>query len=1202
MTDKEKYISEKMRILVGKEGYKKPQAYQIAISMYNKKQKAQQGLTQNDGYFYQSRNLPQGETIYRNNYDPSFLNSIEKVQTFKGKGYGNKVQNVEDFLNTHSWFFDTDEKRNQLRSAIQNQGSQQIVKDFQNAYNTEVSNRARQSGMNDQEVSRLISEVGFDNSGLNATDGLFGAYTSSRPMFDYTLGRPQTVQSQITETTTVTPTTQGEKMYYVKYNANSMKKTPKEFEDFWLNETRHKDGYLVTEKRLKELQQRVNAANTDLDRRYNNEEAKNNPKAQARYKELQHGLDVEEYVEENKPKFQQAGTFYRNQFMFNDFNPLNAPRIDSELNYQSQDLGFGYNPNYSTNPLQGTADNFVENNPLPEGVFQDKINFTPKYNYTEPEKKNIQYYDTNRVNLIPPSGGLSLDYTLNYLGRGIGQKDAGQTALGAGLFAIKGARNFLTGYSTGKEDRRVEQEMLDKQFQRNRNYEYVGQQGGQKNSDILAQNAITDNPNGNINLEDGEFVLRNNGQVQPVVGDPHIKDGKIADGVNATLSEGEKVLSDYKKLTVNDLKQIKEQYNISLSKGTTFADAQKKLDNKLGISKLEKEKATVLEKMEKASKIENEDTRQLSLNALTKTLGTLNGKINTLSGVREDNFNFLFKRQEQQPKQGDGTQLFDKNGKEVTEVHPESKQAQQSFAQQGGEYITQLAKKHNIPLERAMQLLSLQEGGQAPQEQQQASQEEQIMQMVVGALQQGASPEEVVQMLMEQGLTQELAVQAVEGVMQQMQGMPQEEQMTAQQGKLYAQGGFTFPTRINKPIEGYEGSTKNVVDKDQLTDVELIQSYVPNVGYGKQVANVEDTIKVHDWYFDTEEKKNKFREASKKEGKQPEVLDFQKAYNEELRKRGKKAGLSEAEIESMIEQVGFSDKGVQKLDGLFGAFTSTRPLYDFTKKDGEVKPVVKDLPTPPQENNTEVVARDRVKNIVPMFEPYIPLISPMQPIAKQNVAFDRLAPIKLTPEPMLAEQERQRQTDIARIEQAGMSPQQQEALLAQGLATSQMSANDAISKVETWNAQNQFQTDQANQQIGAREAIMNAQFNADYQDKVMATLANQEETLRNMYRTQFLQGQADRNYITDLNKINATSEQFAITDRGVEYLNNKPYKPAENTELNKYLATLTPEQRIQWGKNEIDRVNKALADSKTSTSQQGGMYALKKRYQMGLKK
>ena len=304
----------------------------------------------------------------------------------------------------------------------------------------------------------------------------------------------------------------------------------------------------------------------------------------------------------------------------------------------------------------------------------------------------------------------------------------------------------------------------------------------------------------------------------------------------------------------------------------------------------------------------------------------------------------------------------------------------------------------------------------------------------------------------------------------------------------------------------------------------------------------------------------------------------------------------------MIQQVGFSDKGVQKLDGKFGAFTSTRPLYDFTKKDGEIKPVVTALPTQPQENQTEVVARDRVKNIMPMFEPYIPLRDTLDPIAKQNIAFDRLAPIKLTPEPMLAEQERQRQADVARVEQAGMSPQQQEALLAQGLATSQMASNDAISKVETWNAQNQFQTDQANQQIGAREDIMNAQFNATYQDQMLAGLNAMRDTDRNIYREQFLQGQADRNYITDLNKINALSDQFQVTPYGIEYLNNKSYSPKKNTEEEKYLATLTPEQRLLWEKQKTDMINANLNKTKEQTSQQGGMYALKKRYQMGLKK
>jgi hypothetical protein len=44
MTNKEQFIAEKMKILVGKENYSRPQAYQIALSYWQKEQqKAQQG-------------------------------------------------------------------------------------------------------------------------------------------------------------------------------------------------------------------------------------------------------------------------------------------------------------------------------------------------------------------------------------------------------------------------------------------------------------------------------------------------------------------------------------------------------------------------------------------------------------------------------------------------------------------------------------------------------------------------------------------------------------------------------------------------------------------------------------------------------------------------------------------------------------------------------------------------------------------------------------------------------------------------------------------------------------------------------------------------------------------------------------------------------------------------------------------------------
>jgi len=482
--------------------------------------------------------------------------------------------------------------------------------------------------------------------------------------------------------------------------------------------------------------------------------------------------------------------------------------------------------------------------------------------------------------------------------------------------------------------------------------------------------------------------------------------------------------------------------------------------------------------------------------------------------------------------------------------------------QQGGE-IEALASKHGITPERAMELMNAsyaQQGGE------QASQEQQIFEAVAGMLQQGATPEQVLEQLVSQGIPQEQAVQIVEQVAQQMQGqeVSQEQPAPEQQvEEVMQQGGYSFSTRYKPTLKDYEAEGLSVLDQDILSDVESTQSYTGK-GYGQKMADVEKTINLHNWYFDTEAKKKAFREAVVKEGAQPEVKAFQEAYNKEIEKRAEDAGIPKEDTSKIKKEVGFSDEGVQKVDGLFGAFTSTRPLYNFSKKDGEVAVIPE--ATPAQQ---EVVQRTNVKNVMPNFGSYIPLFSSMSPIAKESIDIPRIEPIKQTVEPYLAEQERARQTDVERIEQSGMSPQQQEAVLGQGLATTQLSANDAIAKVEQYNAQNQFAADQYNLGAETKENIMNAQFRQDYQNKSMQTLANQEESLRNQYRTAFLQDQADSNKIIDMNRINMLSDQFAITPTGMEVLNNKPFTLPSNAPLPADYDKWTPAQRIAYMRQQI---------------------------------
>ena len=977
-------------------------------------------------------------------------------------------------------------------------------------------------------------------------------------------------------------------------------------------------------------------------------------------------------------KAQGGGQWYENNppMSSTDYGQT-LPQLPTTQNVPNQGETFGsgsYNKSQYSSPTNTEG--------LAEGYEYDASGKVVK-------KQNTQ----NSVNIMNPFGGISMDYALNFAGEGFGSGNYGQAAVGTGLSLLKGARNFLTGFSTGKENKRVGQEYFNNQFADNRNFTYRQQGGNYKNSDIIAQNAIVDNPqSSNVNLEGNEFVMRNDGQVQPVVGDKHIENGKKADGVNAQLEDGDKVLSNYVKLKPNDIKDLKDRYDISLKKGVTFADAQKKLDQKLGIKKLETEKADILEKIEKATKIKDSDTKQLSLEVLTKKTGDVNEKLNTLSGVRADNFEFLFTRQEAQPKLGSGTELYDKNGKEVTESKEEvaqqgmqysyQKSGDRAIAQQDvdrinkntsiqftpdfaksyfstastpiaqqqttdysqmpvlditsdgqwtdrkvwrtqrpewfvgkqepmegrdytvvpykqwGEYqkgqeyqkfsgnnqqlaemqqggkMENLAKKHGISMERAQELMSYQQQGGAQQEVSEQDQMQQVFQAVAEMLQQGMQPEQVAEQLIQMGVPEEQVGQLIQEVAQQLQGQSSaEEQMEGQysneqeEGMEVAQqgGGYSFSTRVTPELQGYDTQGTSVLNQDTLSDVEEWQPYTGK-GYGAKMANIEDTIKVHDWYFNTEEKKKVFREAAIKEGKQSEIEEFQKAYNSELENRAKKAGLSESDTNNIKQQVGFSDKGVQKVDGLFGAFTSTRPLYSFLKKDGEIEAKVE--ATPNVQTQQTIETKNNVKNIMPNFGSYIPLFSPMSPIAKETINIPRMDAIKTTAEPYLAEQERQRLTDVERIEQAGMSPQQTEALLAQGLSSSQMASNDAIAKVEQYNAQNQFQTDQYNLGARSKEDIMNAQFRQNFQGKVLQTLANQEESMRNQYRSNFLQEQANANKVINMNTANALNDNFAVTPSGVEFLNNKPYELPNNTlELLKNYDKMTPAERIAFIKS-----------------------------------
>ena len=912
--------------------------------------------------------------------------------------------------------------------------------------------------------------------------------------------------------------------------------------------------------------------------------------------------------------------------------------------------------------------------------------------------KAEQINNTNVANLY---GGVDLEGALAYAGRGFGTGNAWQAGIGSSLFAVKGARNFLSGFASGQSDKQTYEDYMKKLNQDQTVPEYQQQGGKIKNSEVMATNAITNNPQGNLNLEGGEFVKRANGMVQPVVGEPHIKNGKIAEGVDAQLNGGDKVLSDYVKLRPNDIKELKSRYDISLKKGDTPAKAQTKFDAKIGLKKEEEGLATLAEKLEKALKIKDSTTQELSVQALQSKIAKQNEKIAPLKEVSAMAFEDFFMRQESQPKLGTAGELFDKNGKKVTEYAEQKEVAQQGgeqqdqvvkivqayaqasgqdpqqimqqlqqmqpeqqqqaiqqmvqelqagqeqgeanqgmqeeqsemMMQQGG--LMEMASKYGISPERAQELIKMQQGGQ-PQEQGQDQQMQQIMQQVAQALQQGADPNEVLQQLIQMGVPQTEAQQLIQQVANQIQGQssgeeqmsnPQEEGMeVAQQGKQMgdaqkarmagyfkmpeltlppygagynsleqpivgttavqevptSNGGYSFSTRVIPTVDGYDSEGTSVLNQDMLNDVENIQSYTGK-GYGAKMANVDDVIKVHDWYFDTDAKKEAFKKAVLKEGSQPEVKAFQEAYNKQITDKAKKAGLSDEQIKSVQNQVGFSENGVKKFDGLFGAFTSTRPLFNFTKK-GEA--IVEKSPTgdvTPQGENKISPAQVNNKTVFPMLPQRLSLPpSGIQPIGLQEINLGRLEPNKATIEPYLANQAQQQLTAREQLSATGLPPQIQEALSAQQFATGQMSANDAISKTENFNRTNQMQVDQFNIGQRAKEDITNAQFKDTYMVRNTQARDNSEKD----WRAYFNELSADnaRNYsFIENTRTPAQDEYTYVAGKGYVFNNNKAGDISTSLPANitqKQMVDMTPEQYTKYMKDFTEWQNKKQVATK----------------------
>jgi hypothetical protein len=916
---------------------------------------------------------------------------------------------------------------------------------------------------------------------------------------------------------------------------------------------------------------------------------------------------------------------------------------------------------------------------------------------TSADKENNE-----RINILNPYGGVNLEDALHYGFQGIGEGNKYKAGFGFGLSALKGIRTGLSGYSNGRENSRVTNEYNRKTFETPRNYTFEQQGGEITNADILAKKAIIDQGQGATNLEGGEYVQNPQGEIQPVYGSRHIENGKIAEGVNADLENGSRVLSDAKgliTLSAKDAKELKERYNISVKKGDTPAQAQKKFDAKIGLTKEQGILADYAKKMEKGLAVKDLKTKEINLEFLQRGIAKTNEKISTLSELSKEVFNDLFERQEDKPKKGNGSQLFDTNGREVTEK-------KEGVMQQGGNYMYNLATQYGISPERAEQLLQM--GGET--DEQESQQENRTEPQIAQALQQGAKPEELVQQLSQQ-MSPEQAQQIVQDVMTNMQGesaqqqnqspdptqiiqayaqitqqnpqevvqqlqqmQPEQQQQALQQmlgavqeaqgqqdqgqdgeqnptqeanvmqngGKVYAQ-----QAKIDPRYTFFTPGAYDLTPEKQLEQDYLHQHFVPNLNgeasgginpmervlyqngqvpylmkdsgmYDGNAVDLKNTGKFQqEWanYRDSVEKavaSNRYLSADQKKNYLEKLKQekFNLSYNRDKNKDKNANGFDGIYGLETSEKGGFNLPLITEEDRR--KYPTLNLLGDVLDNNGKIKTEYKELdPNTIKEleetyKNTgkngrdiglgvvqqvkkapegapitetgakKVEYRDLTRNVMAQIPNDLRLPpSALQPLAKEYVPYGRLDPLKATPEAILAEQERQRLTDVNRVQQSGLSAGQQEAIMAQGLASSQMAAGDAIAKVQDYNNNNQYQTDVFNNQQHTKEAISNAQFNEDYQNKTLGSLAATERDWRNYYNEGNLQNRADYNSIENANLLNADSDKYQyIPGQGVKFIGGKSEDLSHPGISDEQWKGMTIEERLRYKKNKIEEIKK----------------------------
>ena len=838
---------------------------------------------------------------------------------------------------------------------------------------------------------------------------------------------------------------------------------------------------------------------------------------------------------------QEGGNWYENNpplFASNNYS-LPKPPISDEGIYTPQIDNQTYVPT-TTNDNSQIIEDTIDNKKY-------KIN----QNVLNGDYNNEDFFKYNLLN--PFGGSYGLEQSLSFAGKSFGEGKTGEGLMGSGLFLLKGARNFLSGYGAGKANKRLANTAEDKLYNSSPNHTVLQEGGKHTVADLMTGQFITDTPNPNVEIEADEKVKDGEtGEVKTAIGEKHDNGG-----IEVNLPNDSKVLSDFTKIGATNAKYFSSTYNIKAKATDTFAKVMDKIENKIGVKEIIDEEKEYFKEVEKASKIEDSTTRQLNLEFLSKEIADIQEKKMSLQKEQSTIFEDVFKKQEAIPKKGDGKTVLKK--------------------QEGGLHT---AQEEQIE-------------GQAsnPQEEQGEITPDQIIQSYAEIS--GIDPQTIVAEL------QKLSPEKQQQALQEMYNAVNPQPMMQEGGRipnkyenpdLYINQTAT-DSEWNSFGELMKNNPKEVLSEIKRIHPELYQKYFPNGKVDKnKVAEFQLAV-------------NKKYDNILKDAASIYPVDSPEYKNL----------VAQVEKDKFIVDTD-NTPNIRKTDALFGNYTATRPNYalqvlpkdvlnkvnkegintsselkakypDLFKKYIQGKGLTSDfwlgeIPTPTNAiettptptttstedlnlSNTTTQQNQRIKNVIPdIFTPFrMPPSAVVNPFLQQ-VYLGRDEAQKGSVENSLVANRNAMQSAYEQTKD--LPPALRASVLANLFNQEQAANTNAIATQEVTDRADANRARLFNISQSDKEKILNENLKKQYEKEVFAT-QNLSENAWNRY---FNAIEGDRrqsfNDIRDMNLLNATTDNFQTTGSSIDFVN--PPKFNLENEINKRIKELfdaakTPEEK-----------------------------------------